>query len=90
MEPRALDHRPGPAHVPATDSGAEQRGKQGQPDRMQCSRGARLFILKSKVSPGGWPSIWVNLGVVYQLKFIICTYGLRTLVQGGKQRVEEK
>lgn len=49
-EPRALDCRPGQARIPATDSGAEHRGKQGRPDIMQHNGGARLFILKSKVA----------------------------------------
>lgn len=49
-EPRALDRRSGQAHVPATDSGAEHRGKQSWPDIMQHNGGARLFILKSKVA----------------------------------------
>lgn len=32
----------------------------------------------------------MNLRVVYQLKLITRTYGLRTMVKGGKQRMERK
>lgn len=89
-EPRISACKPGPASIPATDPGAGRREKQGQPDILQHSRGARLFTLKWKVSSRGRPFIWVNLGAVSQLKLIICTHGHRTPVQGGKQRVEEK
>lgn len=55
-QPGIANCRPGPAHVPATDPGAEHREKRGRPDIVQHSGGARVFQ-SSKCLPGGWPFI---------------------------------